>query len=211
MTQKRPLRTLAAGLAALALTLTPVHAVKTTYSDVDESLWYAAPIAFCQQHQLMDGISSSVFLPSALITRAALTEALYRLEGSPAVNGNLGFSDTAEDAYYADAVRWATQNSIVGGYANGSFGPADPITTEQLCAFLYRYARFKGDLTTAQMGFLSGFADQGEISDYAAEPLAWAVGQGIVSGTDTGLLMPKNKTTRAQTAMVLMLLRENVL
>ena len=84
MTQKRPLRTLAAGLAALALTLTPVHAVKTTYSDVDESLWYAAPIAFCQQHQLMDGISSSVFLPSALITRAALTEALYRLEGSPA-------------------------------------------------------------------------------------------------------------------------------
>ena len=51
MTQKRPLRTLTAGLAALALTLTPVHAVKTTYSDVDESLWYAAPIAFCQQHR----------------------------------------------------------------------------------------------------------------------------------------------------------------
>ena len=173
--------------------------------------WYAKAVEYAYQHGLMSGTGGSSFSPERPATRGQLVSILYRLEGSPAVSGNLGFPDTAEDAYYADAVRWATQNSIVGGYANGSFGPADPITTEQLCAFLYRYARFKGDLTTAQMGFLSGFADQGEISDYAAEPLAWAVGQGIVSGTDTGLLMPKNKTTRAQTAMVLMQLRENVL
>ena len=98
MTQKRPLRTLTAGLAALALTLTPVHAVKTTYSDVDESLWYAAPIAFCQQHQLMDGISSSVFLPNALITRAALAEALYRLEGSPEPDGTEGGAPPEEES-----------------------------------------------------------------------------------------------------------------
>lgn len=186
-------------------------AASTPFSDVPGDAWYAKAVEYAYQHGLMSGTGGSSFSPERPATRGQLVSILYRLEGSPAVNGNLGFSDTAEDAYYADAVRWATQNSIVGGYANGSFGPADPITTEQLCAFLYRYARFKGDLTTAQMGFLSGFADQGEISDYAAEPLAWAVGQGIVSGTDTGLLMPKNKTTRAQTAMVLMQLRENVL
>lgn len=186
-------------------------AASTPFSDVPGDAWYAKAVAYAYQHGLMSGTGGSSFSPERPATRGQLVSILYRLEGSPAVSGNLGFSDTAEDAYYANAVRWATQNSIVGGYANGNFGPADPITTEQLCAFLYRYARFKGDLTTAQMGFLSGFADQGEISDYATEPLAWAVGQGIVSGTDTGLLMPKNKTTRAQTAMVLMQLRENVL
>jgi len=186
-------------------------AASTPFSDVPGDAWYAKAVEYAYQHGLMSGTGGASFSPERPATRGQLVSILYRLEGSPTVGGNLGFPDTAEDAYYADAVRWATQNSIVGGYANGSFGPADPITTEQLCAFLYRYARFKGDLTTAQMGFLSGFADQGEISDYAAEPLAWAVGQGIVSGTDTGLLMPKNKTTRAQTAMVLMQLRENVL
>ena len=51
-------RSLAAGLAlALSLSLTPIQAANTTYLDVDHTVWYSTPIAFCQQHQLMDGPS----------------------------------------------------------------------------------------------------------------------------------------------------------
>ena len=49
-------RSLAAGLAlALSLSLTPLQAANTTYLDVDRTVWYSTPIAFCQQHLLMDG------------------------------------------------------------------------------------------------------------------------------------------------------------
>ena len=63
-------RSLAAGLTlALTLSLTPVQAANTTYLDVGRGAWYATPIAFCQQHQLMDGASSSSFEPEAPLTR----------------------------------------------------------------------------------------------------------------------------------------------
>ena len=88
MTQKPTLRTLTAGFTALALTLTltmtPAQAVKTTYEDVDEDIWYFTSVAFCQQHQLMDGLSRRSFAPDSPMTRAALAEALYRLAGRPA-------------------------------------------------------------------------------------------------------------------------------
>ena len=132
---------LAAGLAALALTLTltPVQAKKTTYLDVDDNLWYSSYVAFCQQHQLMDGRTSSSFAPGELLTRAALTETLYRLEGSPAVEPEeeLPFPDVAEDHPNLTAIRWAKNNGVVSGYLSGRFGPEDPITREQIAALLW--------------------------------------------------------------------------
>ena len=86
MTHRREIRRkLTAGLAVLGLSLalTPVQAVTTTYRDVDNSLWYAAPIAFCQQHRLMDGTGRAAFAPEEPMDRAVLAEALYRLAGSP--------------------------------------------------------------------------------------------------------------------------------
>ena len=91
-------RSLAAGLAlALSLSLTPLQAANTTYLDVDRTVWYSTPIAFCQQHLLMDGPSQRSFAPEEPLTRAVLAEALYRLEGSPALeeSDELPFTDVA--------------------------------------------------------------------------------------------------------------------
>ena len=87
MTRKWIPNTLTAGLTALALalSLTPVRATKTTYRDVDDDSWYASYVAFCQQRGLMDGMAGASFEPGGLMTRATLTEALYRLEGGPAL------------------------------------------------------------------------------------------------------------------------------
>ena len=89
MTKKRTFKMCWAGLTALALTLSaaPVRAAKTTYQDVDEGAWYAASVAFCQQHELMEGASSGSFELDGLLTRGTLAEALYRLAGSPAPEG----------------------------------------------------------------------------------------------------------------------------
>ena len=88
----------------------------------------------------MSGTSATTFSPDTPMTRAMLAAVLYRLEGSPAVTGSDSFTDTADGAWYADAVLWASQNGIVSGYGGGLFGTNDPITREQLAAILWRYS-----------------------------------------------------------------------
>ena len=131
----RKLKTLAAGLTALALTITlvPAQAVKVVYPDVDSGAWYYTAVGFCQQHGLMEGEGG--FDPEAPLTRAALTEALYRLEGSPVPEaGQEGeqetafFSDVLADHPNQNAIRWAAAQGVVTGYPDGTFQPQGSIT-----------------------------------------------------------------------------------
>lgn len=192
---------LAAGLAALALTLTltPVQAKKTTYLDVDDNLWYSSYVAFCQQHQLMDGRTSSSFAPGELLTRAALTEALYRLEGSPAVEPEeeLPFSDVAEDHPNLTAIRWAKNNGVVSGYLSGRFGPEDPITREQIAALLWSNQARQHAQSSAP------FQDRADISQWAAEAVDWAFEAQLMTGTPSNSFLPQKNTNRAEGATIL--------
>ena len=74
-------------------------------------------------------------------TRAQLAVIFYRMEGSPKVEGKNSFTDVEYGpgtAWYYDAVTWAEQSGVVGGYDNGKFGPGDPVTREQLAAIFLR-------------------------------------------------------------------------
>lgn len=206
MTKKRTFKMCWAGLTALALTLSaaPVRAAKTTYQDVDEGAWYAASVAFCQQHELMEGASSGSFEPDGLLTRGTLAEALYRLAGSPAPEGEeeAPFTDVGAEHPNVAAIRWAKADGVVSGYEDGSFGPEDPITREQMAAFLFRYARYKGLDVSAQAN-LSGYTDAGRISPYAVEPLRWANALGLITGTTADTISPTGSATREQAAVIL--------
>ena len=128
---------------------------------------------------------------------------LYRLAGSPAVSAENTFADVEPGAYYADAVVWISAGDIATGYGNGSFGPDDALTREQLAAILYRYAQYTG-CDVAQKSDLSAFTDTSQISTYAAGALSWVNAAGIVNGTSATTLSPKAPATRAQTAVFLM-------
>ena len=110
------------------------------FADVDADAWYAEAVAYCREHGLMNGTSDTTFEPESNLTRAMLVTVLYRSAGSPAVTGADNFTDTVDGAYYADAVVWASQQSIVSGYGNGLFGTNDPVTREQMTAIFWRYA-----------------------------------------------------------------------
>ena len=100
------------------------------------------------------------------------------------------------------AASLAVENGILTGYGDGVLGTADPVTREQLAVFLYRYARLQGLDGTAGTG-LSGFADSGEVSPWAAEAMAWAVDKGLICGTSAATLSPSETATRAQMAVIL--------
>ena len=63
----------------------------------------------------MNGTDAAAFSPDTSMSRAMLVTVLYRLSGEPAVSQDSGFADVAADAYYADAVSWATEQGIVTG------------------------------------------------------------------------------------------------
>ena len=101
------------------------------------------------------------------------------------------FADVPADAYYAKAVEWAVKKGITNGKANGLFGSNDPCTRAQIVTFLWRAA---GSPAPKSM---SSFTDVPADAFYA-KAVAWAVENGITSGTGAGKFSPNSTCTRAQ-------------
>ena len=167
---------------------------------MDEGAWYAASVAFCQQHELMEGASSGSFEPDGLLTRGVLAEALYRLAGSPAPEGEeeAPFTDVGAEHPNVAAIRWAKAGGVVSGYEDGSFGPEDPITREQIAALLWN------DRGREEPGEAAPYTDRAEVSDWAAGAVEWAYGVRLMQGTPEGAFLPQSNTSRAQGAAVIM-------
>lgn len=172
------------------------------FADVRESDWYRSAVAYVYEQGLMNGITADRFGPDEPTTRGMIVTIFHRLEGSPEAPAP-AFPDVREDFYYAQPIAWAEANGIVTGYEDGTFGPEDNITREQLAAILYRFARYKGWDTGAGVS-LERFPDAGRISPYAVQPIAWAVGEGLISGMANGTMSPGGTATRAEAATILM-------
>lgn len=186
-------------------------AVKNPFADVNAGDWFYRDVLFSYEKGLMSGMDAAAFAPYANTTRAQIAVIFYRMEGSPAVEGENSFTDVVRGsgtAWFYDAVTWAQQNGIMGGYSNSSFAPNDPITREQLAAIFYRYAQYKGYDTTQGGMAIREFGDYESISDYAMGAMAWAVNIGLVKG-DSNLLYPNGTATRAEIAAMLHRFVEN--
>ncbi len=181
------------------------YAVLTSRSPFDDIAGHWAFDAICYVYDkgLMNGVGGGAFAPEQSLDRAMLVTILYRLDGEGSAGGENSFSDVAAGSWYADAVLWASQNGIVNGYGGGVFGPADPVTREQMAAILYRYARHKG-YDTGGAADLGGYADASNISAYAEQATRWAVSQGLITGDSADTLSPAGKATRAEAAAILM-------
>ena len=182
----------------------------TGYSDVSASAWYADAVAYVTDNGMMQG-NAGRFMPNDNLDRAMMAQILYNLEDNPAVNGGSAFGDVGSGSWYADAVAWASANSVITGYDNGNYGPNDSITREQMALMLYRYAALKGYDTTQSGAGLTGFADAESVSSWAGEAMTWAVNAGVINGKDGNRLDPQGTATRAEVAQVLMNFGQNVM
>ena len=179
------------------------------FTDVKEEDWFYEAVKYVVQKGLFAGTSETTFEPNLTMSRSMLVTVLYRLAGSPAVEGTSKFSDVAPDAYYTNAVLWATQNGIAGGYGNGLFGVTDPVSREQLAVVLYRYAQhMKYDVSLVKG--LNDYTDSDQVSGYAIRAMQWAVANGIINGTSSTTLSPQGSATRSQVAVILMRFDEEI-
>lgn len=175
------------------------------FTDVNPSAWYHEAVDYVLVNGLMNGYGNGLFGPEDILSRAQLCQIVYNLGGQPATTGGSAFADVADGAWYADAVTWAAENGIVGGYGGGLFGPEDNITREQLAAILYRYAQTKGyDVSVGEDTNILGYTDALKISEYAIPAMQWACGTGVIMGVTESTLLPQGSATRAQVATMLM-------
>lgn len=169
------------------------------YTDVPEHVWYEEAVRFVTERGLMSGYGGGLFGPEDLLSRAQLAQILYSWAGRPAVGGELYFADVETGKWYTDAVSWAAERGVMSGYGGGRFGPADPVTREQLAAVLWRYAG-----SPAPSSRSLNFSDAEEVSGYAVDALCWAVENGIIYGRGGEILNPRGGAARAEVAAVLM-------
>ena len=180
------------------------------FTDVTKGDWFYDAVQYVYDKGMMNGVDGGRFAPNAATSRAMIVTILYRLENEPAVSGKSPFTDVAAGQWYTNAVAWAAANGIVTGTTDTTFAPNGNITREQMAAILYRYASYKG-LDVSRQADLSGYADANAISAYAKQAMAWANGQGLITGVTATTLRPDGNAVRAQAATILMRLCEQVL
>lgn len=106
------------------------------------------------------------------------------------------FADVSAEEYYYEAVKWASENGVTGGIGENLFGAKLPCTRAQIVTFLWRAAG------SPEPKGMSGFVDV-SADAYYAKAVAWAVEEGIVSGTSATTFNPDAVCTRAQSVAFL--------
>lgn len=178
------------------------------------SIWSHAGLDYCIYHGYIAGTSATTVTPDGECTRAMIVSILYRVQGEPAkVNGyelkKLAppFDDVERGRWYTDAIWWAKLTGVVSGMSPSTFAPDDPITRAQLAVILYNYTKQFAPESLTETGSLAGFPDADSVPSWARTAMAWAVGNGLISGVgENGVsyLRPEGCATRAQVATILM-------
>lgn len=177
---------------------------KNPFTDVKENDWFFDNVKYANQNGLMSGVTNATFAPNNSLTRAMLVTVLWRAEGKPAVDFAMPFTDVVNNAYYAEAIRWAASENIVNGITETEFAPDMNITREQIATIVYRYAKYKGyDVSVGEDTNILSYADFDEISEYAISAMQYAVGSGLMKGKTETALNPKDNATRAEIAAIL--------
>ena len=167
---------------------------KLPFADVTENDWYYDGVKYVSDKGLMNGTGANVFSPNADTTRGMIVTILARMEG---VNTSGGAS------WYALGSEWAMN----AGVSDGT-NMEGKITREQLAVMLYRYAKMKGYDVSASAA-LSGYTDASGVSGWAKEAVQWAVGSGLIQGSNNAL-NPQANADRAQIATILMRFAQNI-
>ncbi|NBI82095.1 hypothetical protein D3Z48_08355 [Clostridiaceae bacterium] len=167
------------------------------FNDAQPTAWYHDGVHACIANGLMTGTGNGHFEPSTPLSRGMLAQILYNREGKPAVGGGSTFPDVPAGAWYENAVKRASATGIVAGYENGSYGPGDAVTREQLVVILWRHAGSPVPINSTP------FSDFNDTREYARDAVRWAYGSSIISGKEGNRFDPSGHASRAEVAQML--------
>lgn len=197
MTEKRDFvrKQLSLALAAILTVSTmilPAGAAGSRFTDVPEGHWAFESVEYAVDKGYFSGTSEDTFSPDTTMTRAMLWTVLARMDDYTGTAG-------PDDPWYQNGRDWAMANGISDGT-----NPDGNLTREQFATMLYNFAKHTGKNTDKNNSVLNPYSDRGNIASYAVDAMAWAVTQGIISGTSSTTITPAGLATRSQAAVMLM-------
>lgn len=165
--------------------------------------WAKDNIDFVVGRDLISGTSAATFAPDTAITRATFVMALGKLSGADVSGYKVSsFSDVNAVDSALPYIEWAVKSKTVSGYDNGTFGPNDAITREQMAVMMKNYAEATGyKLPIARQAVI--FADDAKISTWAREAVKAIQQTGIIVGKTDNLFDPQGSATRAEASTIL--------
>ena len=191
-----------------SLALEEARQIKLPFDDIP---WWSIrypDVQMVYSAGLMQGVSDTAFDLEGTLTRAMVVTILYRLAGSPGAVWAGVFDDVPADQWYTAAVQWAYDTGVTYGSGNGCFGPNDPVTGQQLAAFIYRYAQAEGMDMTCEEAYLQQaqvLVEFRTLDNWALDCVAWALTRNMM---DLDVLRPNEPATRGDTARCLAALLE---
>ena len=168
------------------------------FTDVPKTAWCRADVEYVWQHGIMKGISATKFGPDTKMTRAMFVTVLYRMEGSPSVEGMQipAFTDIGAKWCY-DAIIWAYNAGVTLGKTATTFAPNDSITRAEIVTMVYRYS---GSPTVSGV---PNFTDAASVGAWARDAIIWATSVGVVNGYTDGSFGPNKTALRSEMAAML--------
>ena len=181
------------------------------FTDTSSGEWYNDAVTYSVGRGIISGYGGTTnFGPGDNIQRQDFLVILARLDGVDIIsygNKKSVFPDVPEGSYYEAAVNWGVEKGIVSGYQNGKFGTGDKITREQLVTFLYRYANYKSlntSYTTTQKNKVKNtYTDYKNVTDYAQNPVIWAVTNSVINGKTPTTIVPGGNALRCEVAQIM--------
>ena len=180
------------------------------FADISPECWYFAEMDRAVSLGLLKGQGDNVYAPEEKLTRAAFATLLYRVAEAKGLDCEASdqqavFSDLRTDAWYTEAIIWASERGILLGYPDGTVRPEEEISREQMCVMLCRLLEQTGQAIPESE---PDFTDAGKISSWAYGSVGSICTIGLMHGNGNGTFAPKATATRAEATAVLLRLYE---
>lgn len=172
------------------------------FKDIDHVAWARRAIETLYRLGIIKGKSEGVFEPEAQVTRGEFVKMLCTAMGlKETANMTVQYTDVPADDWCRSYIAAATQNGLVQGNPDGSFGKDEPILRQDIAVILYRA------LVKAGMSWggdeAEQFADADQIDDYALESAVRLRQAGIIDGVGENRFAPKANASRAEAAKMI--------
>lgn len=161
------------------------------FCDVPAGAWYLDALTWAVDGEVVSGFDDDTFRPTDPVTRAQVVSWLWTLAGRPAAAGAPPYDDVAPSAWYAEALRWASDRGLVRGFPNGTYRPNDPVNRAQFASILWQLAERPAAAVPAPFGDVRPQA-------WHAPAIAWLAEMGWVAGFPNGTFRPESPVNRAQ-------------
>ena len=167
---------LLAAFLSLGLLAQSALGTEEDFTDVPANDWCHEAVQDISKRGLMRGTGEDQFNPGGSVTRGMVAVILYRLEGDPEVEVENSFPDVPAESWYAKGVTWACQKGFFNGYEDGTFGPEDQVTREQLATVFFRYGASLGMDIQGTSPLPMGT----QVTSWAKGAVSWAWGNGLL-------------------------------